>query len=155
MSYTPKIADLQKQLEQNKISMENLTAQYGQLSRQSEEQLQTIAQQSESLQQQDQVINEGYVKMGTKQELKAAGLIQGGFLKKTKVNYSNIDMNQFQAVDIRQVTEIDIPSKKAKVLSPMPSNSYEFRKEGASTVLLITDPIGFWSVTKYLIIQTN
>ena len=38
-----------------------------------------------ALSQQDEVINECYVKIGTKKQLSAAGLLKGGFLQKKKV----------------------------------------------------------------------
>ena len=150
-----KIVELQQQLEQNKVSINKLVTQYGQLSHQSDEQLQTIAQQTEVLQQQDKAIYEGYIKMGSKQELKSEGLLQGGIFKKTKVDVSKIDVSQFQPVDIRLTTEIEIPSKNPKILSPMPSNSYELRKDGNSTFLIIVNTEKFWSISKFLIIQTK
>lgn len=40
-----------------------------------------------ALSKQDDVINECYVRIGTKKQLSAAGLLKGGFLQKKKVNY--------------------------------------------------------------------
>ncbi len=125
----------------------------GSLTQQNVQQEVKIAEQEEVLVQQDALLNEGYVKIGSKAELKAAGLLTGGFLKKNKVDMSSIDKSLFQKVDIRHVTEIPIPSKKPKLLSPAPADSYHFETDGGSSTLVITNPTRFWSVSNFLIIQ--
>lgn len=57
---------------------------------------------SNALSKQDEIINECYVKIGTKKQLSAAGLLKGGFLQKKKVNYEDVDKSKFNAVDIRK-----------------------------------------------------
>ena len=143
------------QLEQSKLSVEQLTSRIGALTQQTSEQATRIAQQEEVMQAQDQIMNEGYIKMGTKKELKEAGLLSGGFLKKSKVDYSNINLNMFQKIDIREVTSITIPSKSPKILTNVPFSSYNLRHEGQNTILVISDPTAFWSVSNFLIIQTK
>ena len=147
------ISELLEQLEQSNISIEQLTTRVGSLTQQTVQQEQTIAEQEEVMQMQDQMLNEGYIKIGTKSELKAAGLLAGGFLSKKKVVMSNIDKSLFQKVDIRQVTEIPIPSKKPKILSPAPADSYRLESDGTTSTLIITNTEKFWSVSNYLIIQ--
>lgn len=71
-----------------------------------------------ALSQQDEVINECYVKIGTKKQLSAAGLLKGGFLQKKKVNYEGMDKSKFNAVDIRKFREITLKSKNPKILTP-------------------------------------
>ena len=149
------ISDLMAQLEQSKLSVEQLTSRIGALTQQTSEQATRIAQQEEVMQAQDQILNEGYIKMGTKKELKEAGLLSGGFLKKSKVDYSNINLNMFQKIDIREVTSITIPSKSPKILTNVPVSSYNLRQEGQNTILVISDPTAFWSVSNFLIIQTK
>ena len=149
------ISDLMAQLEQSKLSVEQLTSRVGALTQQTSEQATRIAQQEEVMQAQDQILNEGYIKMGTKKELKEAGLLSGGFLKKSKVDYSNINLNMFRKIDIREVTSITIPSKSPKILTNVPVSSYNLRQEGQNTILVISDPTAFWSVSNFLIIQTK
>ena len=51
---------------------------------------------------------------------------------------------------------LEIPAGKPKVLSTMPSSSYEIvRTSKDASEIHILDPEAFWSNTKYLIIQTN
>lgn len=149
------ISDLMTQLEQSKLSVAQLTSRVGTLTQKTTEQASQIAQQEEVMQAQDQILNEGYVKMGSKKELKDAGLLSGGFLKKTKVNYSNINLDLFQKIDIREATSITIPSKSPKILTNVPAGSYTLQKNGSSTTLIITDPTRFWAYSNILIIQTK
>ncbi len=104
---------------------------------------------------QDEVINECYVKIGTKKQLSASGLLKGGFLQKKKVNYEEVDKSKFTAVDIRKFKEITLKSSNPKILTPQPSNrSYHFEDNGDGTcVLVITNPTLFWSISNFLIIQ--
>lgn len=108
-----------------------------------------------ALSKQDEMINECYVKIGTKKQLMESGLLKGGFLSKKKVNYSEVDKSKFNAVDIRKFREIQIKSDNPKILTPQPSNnSYHFEDNGNGTcTLVITNPTQFWSVSNYLIIQ--
>ena len=108
-----------------------------------------------ALSKQDDVINECYVRIGTKKQLLAAGLLKGGFLQKKKVNYEDVDKSKFNAVDIRKFREITLKSNNPKILTPQPSNrSLHFEESGdGSCTLVITNPTLFWSVSNYLIIQ--
>lgn len=104
---------------------------------------------------QDEIINECYVKIGTKKQLSAAGLLKGGFLQKKRVNYEDVDKSKFNAVDIRKFREIPLHSSNPKILTPQPSNrSFHFEESGdGNCTLVITDPTLFWSVSNFLIIQ--
>ena len=108
-----------------------------------------------ALSKQDEVINECYVKIGTKKQLSAAGLLKGGFLQKKKVNYEDVDKSKFNAVDIRKFREVTLKSSNPKILTPQPSNrSYHFEESGdGKCTLVITNPTLFWSVSNFLIIQ--
>lgn len=108
-----------------------------------------------ALSKQDEMVNECYIKIGTKKHLKEAGLLTGGFLAKKKVNYAGIDKGKFTAVDIRKVREIPLKSSHPKILTAQPSaGSYHIVDNGGgNSTLVITNPSQFWSVSNYLIIQ--
>lgn len=110
---------------------------------------------TKALTKQDEIINECYVKIGTKKQLSAAGLLKGGFLQKKKVNYEDVDKSKFNAVDIRKFREIPLHSSNPKILTPQPSNrSFHFEESGdGNCTLVITNPTLFWSVSNFLIIQ--
>jgi len=149
------IEKLRIDLENNRKSMSELTGQMQQMQEVQEEQMQTISEQNETIQHQADKLNKGYIKIASKKELKSVGLLTGGFLKKSKVDYSRIDLNLFQCVDIRITERIDLP-EKVKILSPMPKGSYEIKPgENGGNVLHILDMKAFWSVSRFLIIQIN
>ena len=103
----------------------------------------------EALNVQTNLLNEAYVFIGTKKELKGADL-----LKRGKLNMSDVDMSQFTKIDIRQTKQFTIPSKKPEILTQAPANSYTLEKiDKKTSVLTITDPAAFWSVSKILVIR--
>lgn len=110
---------------------------------------------TQALAKQDEIINECYIKIGTKKQLVASGLLKGGFLQKKKVNYEDVDKSKFNAVDIRKFREVTLKSNNPKILTPQPSNnSFHFEENGYGTcTLVITNPTQFWSVSNFLIIQ--
>lgn len=110
---------------------------------------------TQALAKQDEIINECYIKIGTKKQLVASGLLKGGFLQKKKVNYEDVDKSKFNAVDIRKFREVTLKSINPKILTPQPSNnSFHFEENGDGTcTLVITNPTQFWSVSNFLIIQ--
>ena len=129
--------------------MNNLNTAIGSLQDENEQQRRAIESQDASL-------NEGYYVMGTSRELKNKGLTSGGNLfKKKKVEFDNIDKSLFVKIDIRNTTQISIPSKKAKVLTNAPSDSYTITNNGSNSVLQITNVARFWSLSRYLIIQID
>lgn len=106
---------------------------------------------------QDEILNEGYIMIGTKKELQQAGILKGGgFLKKSKLDYRSFESARFQKVDIRSFKEYRIQSNKTKILTIVPSDSYSLipNPDGTST-LLIKNPSSFWSISNYLVIQIN
>ena len=101
---------------------------------------------------QDEEMNTVYYVVGTKAELKDAGIVQGGFLSKLQVT-GNVNKDNFVKIDLRNITEINTNAKKARILSKHPSDSYNLVEEGGETLVQISDPQKFWDQTKYLVIQ--
>ena len=149
------LAQLKVDLESNKKSIFALTDRVKHLADEKDEQARTIQQQQETIDEQNDILNNAYIKIGKKNELKSLGLISSGFLKKTKVDYSKIDLSLFQRIDIKHTKTIDLP-KKVKILTTMPMDSYEIESNDAgSNTLTIIDSTKFWSVSKLLIIQVD
>ncbi|MDE7450304.1 MAG: hypothetical protein K2M72_08855 [Paramuribaculum sp.] len=108
----------------------------------------------EAVQAQTEIINEGYILVGTKDDLKAMGIIEGGGLfKKSKTNLGNIRTSQCNKVNISTFRELPLHSKKITLLSPAPASSYTIRKNGDMTTLVINDATAFWSLSNILVIQ--
>ena len=150
------IQNLKEGLGKGKLTISQLQGKVSSLSKNNIELSNKVEKQKEDLAVQDEMLNEGYVKIGTKKELTNGGFISGGFLKKTKINYSNFSKSNFMSVDIRTFKEITLKSKSPKILSQMPASSYKFVKvDKGTTILQILDATAFWSVSHYLIIQIN
>lgn len=129
--------------------MNDMSTTIGSLQEENDAQRQTMEQQTVSL-------NTAYYIIGTSRELKDKGLVTGGnLLHKKKVNYDTVDQSLFVKIDMRSTTQINIPSKKVKILTEVPNGSYTQTKNGNSTTIEITDVARFWSISRYLIIQID
>ena len=68
----------------------------------------------------------------------------------------SIDKSIFIKIDIRDVKEIPVYAKKAKVLSDQPKDSYTIAKDANGQVVIkINDYKRFWSLGQFLIIQVD
>ncbi len=100
-------------------------------------------------------LNTCYYAIGTKKELKEAKIIETGFLRKTKLLQADFQQSYFTKADKRTLTVIPTQSKKAKILTNMPSDSYVIEDEGGIKVIKVTNPERFWSLSNYLVIQVD
>ena len=113
-------------------------------------------QQSATIREQERTLNTAFYVFGTLNELKDQKILSGGFLKSTKVLQDTFNKDYFLQIDIREVTEIPLYEKIAKLWSTHPEGTYEFVKgEDGNLTFNITDTQRFWSLTKYLIIQVG
>ena len=103
---------------------------------------------------QSDMMNEGYVKIGTKKELQRDGILTRAGLFKKKLDVSNFNPEFFTKVDIRTFLELKIEGKKPEIITQMPESSYQMdENEDGTYTLRILDPTSFWSVSNYLVIQ--
>ena len=121
-----------------------LSKNVNELESQSQKQIQTIKEQWTEL-------NTVYFCFGTTKELKEQKILDGSTLGTdfNRAYFTKIpDMNQFLTLPLY--------AKKGKLVSNHPQGSYEFVKdENGKAVLNILDPVNFWSLTKYLVVQVN
>ena len=104
---------------------------------------------------QDKQINTAWYVFGTKKELKNQHIIEdvNALTRKFKVMTGNFNKNYFTKVDIRDLSEIKLYSKSAKLLTTHPSSSYNLvRDANKQYILRITNPQIFWSTSKYLVV---
>lgn len=107
--------------------------------------------QQQALVTQSDMMNECYMKIGTKKQLKQAGIIDG-----KKLNAGSLTPDKFVRVDIRQLRELTLNSKKPKILTTMPQSSYNIvRNSDGTSLLSINDPTSFWSSSNYLVISLD
>lgn len=111
--------------------------------------------QKETISSQDTQINTGYYIVGTKSELIAANVMsKGGLFRSAKISYQ-AEQSAFVKIDIREVKEITLNAKKAKVLSVHPTGTYSLEvDQNGMQILKVSNPKAFWEQTKYLVIQT-
>lgn len=155
------IADLKAELDSKNANIatlnehvNRLTTNVNDLTTANNELGQTVASQKTTIADQDQTIHEAFVQVGTSKELKAKGLLTGGFLAKKKVDVSKLNAVGFNKIDIRNYNDIVLKSKKPKVMTQMPAGSYTIRDNGNGTSTLhINDVNKFWSVSKYLVVK--
>ena len=136
----------------------NLTDTVNNMKNENAQQRQTIAKHEQSISQQDAQMHEVYFIIGTKDELLAAGAIvkEGGLFKKKKVNFANVNKNNLKKADIRQFKSINIPSRKAVIMSDVPEDSYTMTRNENSSTLTITNSDKFWSSNnRILVIQVK
>ena len=96
---------------------------------------------------QDKQLNTAWYVFGTKKELKNQHIMENG-----KVMTGNFNKSYFTKVDIREVSEIKLYSKSAKLLTTHPSSSYTLvRDANKQYTLRITNSQIFWSTSKYLV----
>lgn len=151
-----RINQLTADLEKAKTQITELTDQVAEGEKKVEEanaataeaEAQTVAAENEA--------NKVYYAIGTNKELKKNGLLEKKFLGTTKVMQGDFNQNYFTVADKRTLTSIPTGSKKAKVKTNMPADSYEIVGEkNDNKTLKITNPSKFWSLSPYLIIEVD
>lgn len=146
------IATLKNELAKKDVDLARLKVQTEQQSRTIVELDRRSNMQQEALKRQDAMLNQCYMVMASKKELENRGIIKKGKV----VAQSALDRSKFSKVDIRKLTEVTFTAKKPRILTPMPESSYELTTDGNKNFTLkIINPTAFWSMSNYLIIQTN
>lgn len=100
-------------------------------------------------------LNTCYYVIGSKSELKENNIIETGFLRKTKVMEGDYEVGYFTKADKRTLIEIPLHSKKAKIYTKHPENSYRIDDNNGVKTLVITNPEKFWELTNFLVVQIN
>lgn len=150
------ISELQKSLASRDEQIANLTVAVEKLNINVGDLEGKNVEQANKIKEQEKALNTGYYIFGTSKELKEAKIVSGGFLSSTKVLNESIDKSIFVKIDIRDVKEIPVYAKKAKILSDQPKDSYSIEKDSNGQVVIkILDYKRFWSLGQFLIIQVD
>lgn len=151
-----RITQLNSELEQARTQIADLTDQVAEGEKKVEEanaataeaEAQTVAAENEA--------NKVYYAIGTNKELKKNGLLEKKFLGATKVLKGDFNQSYFTVADKRTLSSIPTGSKKVKVKTNMPEDSYEIvGDKSENKILKITNPTKFWSLSPYLIIEVD
>lgn len=151
-----KIAQLESELTAAKTQIEELNTQVAE----GQEQVKVETAAKEEAQAQataaENAANRVYYAIGTNKDLKQKGLLEKKFLGSTKVLKGEFDSSYFVTADKRNLTSIPTNSKKVKIWSNMPADSYTISgAKDAPKTIEITNPAKFWSLTPYLIVQVD
>lgn len=153
-TYTSKISSYENVVKEQSKKIETLSTDLTTTQQNLEEKVKENEQQQEVISVQDQMLNEGYYIIASKSKLKDLGLVDGGVFSKARLTRGTFDLSAFTKIDIREVSEIELNSKDAKILSSAPESSYEIVKGYDKMLkLVIKDPGAFWSQSKYLVIK--
>jgi hypothetical protein len=104
--------------------------------------------------------NVGYFYFGSKKNLLDHDIIkkEGGVLGmgKSKVLNEKLDKSIFRQISTVDNTEMELGQTKRKtMITSHPTDSYTFIKQDGLTVLKITNPEKFWSLSKYCVVETD
>lgn len=111
----------------------------------------TAAAQAAALASQEKELNKVRFCIGTKGDLKEMKLLKGG-----QVITENANEHYFTHGDLREITQIPLMSKKAKLLTVHPASSYELIPDGEKKLTLnIRNPQQFWANSRVLIVQVD
>lgn len=153
---TAALAELKTALEKRDQQILALTGEVNKLNDNVETLSKENINQASTIKQQDKELNTGYYIFGTTKELKEAKVVTSGFISSPKILRESIDKSIFIKIDIRDVHEIPVYAKKAKVLSDQPQDSYIIAKDSnGQAVIQILDYKKFWSLSPFLIIQVD
>ena len=158
-----KIAELEEMIERLAFQMQEKDAEIADLHTQLAEankQLMVLFEEYnnriEELGDQEDIINTAFYCYGSSKELREQGVItkEGGFIGIGKTEKLSDDFNKeyFTQVDITLINEIELMSKKVKVITNHPSDSYKLEgNDDMVDKLVILDTKAFWASSKYLV----
>ncbi len=109
---------------------------------------------------QEDELNTAFYCYGSAKELKEQGVIskKGGFIGIGKTAKLSEDFNKeyFTQIDISTINEIELMSKKVKIITNHPSDSYKIEgEEGSAEKLVILNSDDFWASSKYLVMVVD
>ena len=112
--------------------------------------------QKETIRSQVQELNSAYYIIGTKKELIEANVMtKGGLFSQAKVSYLAEQLS-FVKIDIREVSEINLNTKRVKILTTHPAGTYNlYTDKNGMQILRISNRDSFWEHTKYLVIRSQ
>jgi len=163
-----KITELEASVKQSESEISDLkntlvgkNFEIDQLNIQNSELQSTIVQKEETITKQTYEMNKAFYACGTTKQLNAKGLLtkKGGFigLGKTKSISGSLSDSAFVQIDITKTKLIPVNSKKAKLISEHPVNSYQFIRDKNDKIesIEIKDPALFWKISKYAVVQVT
>jgi chromosome segregation ATPase len=152
VSLQEQIASQEALIQALQVSFSNQDSDYSKL-------LDAYMEQTHIADAQKKELNTAYYVYGTLKELKENNVVvqKKGFigLGKRSSLKENFNEDYFTAINKFEKNNIQIIGNKIKIISDHPSSSYEIVENGKNKVLKIKQPIEFWKISKYLVIQVE
>lgn len=139
------ISQLRRQVESQRTQIARQDEQIAELDRKSKAQVTALARQ-------DEILNNCYVLIGSKSDLKRKGVVR----KNRLLSDAALDKSKFAKVDIRKFREISFTAKRPRILTDIPPSAYKLTTTGDRNYTLhVTNATAFWSISNFLVIQTD
>jgi len=120
----------------------------------------TVSKQFDRINSQISELNKGFLASGTFKDLRDKGLVskEGGFLglgRQESLIEDFTDNSLFEIVDVTKTRTIPVNSRKAKLITEHPTDSYALVPEGDNRIayIEIKDPDQFWKISKYAVVE--
>lgn len=159
LNLTSQVEERDRQIMGMKGELSDLGVAFDELLSAYEENISVIAEKNQTIEAQEDILNTAYYTFGTTKELKENGVItkEGGFIGIGKTNKLNDNLNKeyFTSINIKETKEITLGVSKATLITSHPEGSYKFVGEDNVEKIQITNPEQFWSVFKYLVVETK
>lgn len=155
------IAMLKEGLAEANIYIDKLMSSVDRLALENERRIKVIEEKNLALQKKEEELQTGYWAVGNVKDLRSKNIIdkEGAFLGLggVKVVSEDMSLDDLTEINILEVTEIEIGTKKAELITPHPKHTYEFVEDDNKKIskLVIDDPEAFWQNSKVLVIVTN
>ena len=138
----------EQRIEQLGVQVDSLTTQVDDLTL-------TNRRQDALLSSQEIALNKVYYAYAYAEQLRENNILTGGGLfSRTDVLKGDFNQDFCTSADMRHFTSLYLESKKVKVCTSHPSDSYELVKDDEGYYTLhITNPDRFWSASRYLVVE--
>ena len=149
------IQSLQAELAQKNIKINELNTTVAEQGKSIADQNNVIEQQQSTLKGQDANMHTVWYCVSSLKQLKNEKIVTGGGLFQSKKLSANaFDPKYFIQADLRNIASIPTNSKRVKILSLHPTDSYKLVKDSDKKITIeITNAAKFWSASRYLVVQ--
>lgn len=146
------IAALQAEIEAKNLRIQQLDGEVANLTNDKNALTAKNAANEQVIANQDKAMNQAWYVIAKRKALKEQNILKMGDV----MEQADVVKEDFIEIDIRNVAEIPVGAKKARILSAHPEGSYEIvAGEDGMAVVKILDPQTFWSVTRYLVVRAK
>ena len=149
---TEQIAALQAEIDAKNARIQQLDTEVANLTNDKNALTAKNAANEQVIASQDKAMNQAWYVIAKRKALKEQNILKMGDV----MEQADVVKEDFIEIDIRNVAEIPVGAKKARILSAHPEGSYEIvAGEDGMAVVKILDPQTFWSVTRYLVVRAK